>query len=57
MSRALCGAEAVFRYDLNAAGGVVLYHVSEEAGIVEYIVQQSKCMQDLERAGIGLLPL
>lgn len=55
MSRALCGAEAVFRYDLNATGGVVLYHV-EELGIVQYILRPSKNAQDSERARTGFVP-
>lgn len=50
MSRALCVAEAVFRYDLNVAGGVVLYHVSEELGGVQYILRPSKNTQDSEHA-------
>ena len=36
--------------------GVVLYHVSEELGIVQYILRPSKNEQDSKRARTGFVP-
>jgi hypothetical protein len=45
VSSAACG-EAVFRYDLKTQESTVLFHVSEEPGIAEFIPRPSKYTSD-----------